>query len=156
EGAAPAAPTWQEPAAATPEGLQESQAAFDEIQQFAETGESPVALAIETPMEIQAKPATPSKTKNPAPRPAASGDQIMTSGDGLPGYRIESYLPPVSASANLDSDSSNPMHKGFAALWEEAVKEGATGVVAVRWVLSPDGNRVILSGTPVICRKEST
>lgn len=152
---APAAPAWQE---LEPEAnFSESQSVLDEIREFAETGNDRVALSVNSSVPL-APSAAPAPTRSAAPRPPAAGGEetIMTSGDGLPGYRIESYLSPVSAAAELDAADPNPMRKGFDALWDQARQAGGNGMVGVRWVLSPDGSRVILSGTPVHCLKEGT
>lgn len=139
----------------------ESQALFNELQEFAEgtlVGGSPEhQAAAAAPAGTGEKP-TPVPTPvsdAPAAKPTPSGTPpIMTAGDSLPGYRVEAYLPPISAVTPLDSKDTNPMHRGFELLWSQALQCGASGVVAVRWVLSPDGTQVVLSGTPVRCSKD--
>lgn len=136
--------------------FKQSEAAFAEIAQFATGDEAPLAPALGapeiSPPEIVPPPPPPSAVPF-APRPTA-GEAILTSGDSLPGYQIQHYLPPVSAISELDTSAANPLKAGFDALWALAQAQGGNGVVAVRWVLSPDGSRVILSGTPVQCAKE--
>ncbi len=144
----PAAPEWKEPVVATVD-YSESQAVFNELKNYAEDGATPTSTA-----PVQAPVAPTSTATAPRSAPSTSSDAIMTSGDGLPGYRIEAYLAPLSASAPLDVQQSNPLRAGFDALWAQAENSGANGIVAVRWVLSPDGSRVVLSGTPVQCSKE--
>ncbi len=150
---ASAAPAWQE--LGQESGFSESQAVLEEIREFAETGNDRATLSVNTPVSAPTPSAAPARS---TPRPAVSAAEgvIMTSGDGLPGYRIESYLSPVSAAAELEAADPNPMRRGFDALWDQARQAGGNGVVGVRWVLSPDGSRVILSGTPVHCLKEGT
>jgi hypothetical protein len=138
---------WQPP---TPGGFAESEAVFEELKKFAEGSlpQTPNAPA----------PSSSSPSSAPLSSPLPSGNEstaaaLFTSGDSLPGYRIDTYLPPVSAITELDP-TANPLGKGFEALCREAAAKGANAVVAVRWVLSPDGTRVILSGTPVQCTKE--
>lgn len=151
-------PTWQEPPAA-PTNFAESQAVFAELKDFAEGNiaeAAPVDLNTalgNAPAAAFAAPPTPLRERPPAVPIAGDSEAILTSGDSLPGYRIDSYLPPISAVTEL-APTPNPLRKGFDALWEEALALGANGVVAVRWVLSPDGSRVVLSGTPVRCAKE--
>jgi hypothetical protein len=153
----PETPTWQDPLASTePESnYQESNSVFAELKDFAEGNLTAPSPSPSTPAfgQAPAAPSYPTSTSRPA---GSSGDAILTAGDGLPGYRIDAYLAPVSAAAELDSADPNPMRKGFDALWSQAVAGGANGVVAMRWVLSPDGTRVVLSGTPVRCTKEGT
>ncbi len=139
-----------------PENYAQSQAVFAELKDFAEGNLADIGEVGEV-----GKPAAVADL-NPSPFPAAvetkfapvpEGETILTAGDGLPGYRIDAYLPPISALCELQA-ISNPLAKGFEALSSEAAARGANGVVAVRWILSPDGTRVVLSGTPVRCTKE--
>ena len=137
-----------------PESFEESQAVFNELKEFAEgTNMGKQAnLVVGTPLDGPPKPPT-RKAKTPQ-KVTLPSDAIMTAGDGLPGYHIDEYLPPVSASGALDPHDPNPLGRAFETLWAQAVAIGATGVVAVRWVLLPEGNRVLMSGTPVRCSKE--
>lgn len=149
------AQTWQDPLASVePENnYQESNSVFAELKDFAE-GNLPTPTPSPSAPTFGSAP-TASPYASPGSRPAGTAsDAILTSGDGLPGYRIDAYLAPVSATSELDSADPNPMRRGFDALWSQAVAGGANGVVAMRWVLSPDGSRVVLSGTPVRCTKE--
>jgi hypothetical protein len=147
-GAGLDAPTWQDPMAEQPD-FKESQSVFAELKDFAEGTMAEMAVP---PLNLDGPP--PAASPSIPRAPGAPSDAVLTSGDGLPGYRIDAYLAPVSAVAALNPADSNPLRPGFDALWSHAVAEGANGVVAVRWVLSPDGSRVILSGTPVRCSKE--
>ncbi len=140
-----ATPVWENKDS-TPD-YSESQSVFSELKEFAETG------AVTPP------PSPPNATAELDSLPGATNsvealDAILTAGDSLPGYQIDRYLPPVSAVAALDASEPNPLRPGFNALWSQALQCGANGIVAVRWVLSPDGTRVVLSGTPVHCSKD--
>lgn len=147
----PLTPAWADPSGTTapdPNAFAESHSVFAELKEFAEG----------TAHATTAKPSVldkPSTAAAPVPFAAVpSSEPIITSGDGLPGYRIEAYLAPVSATGTLNAADANPMRPGFDALWNQAIALGANGIVAVRWVLSPDGSKVILSGTPVRCTKD--
>lgn len=127
----------------------ESASVFSELKNFAES-DGAVFETTPPPQEIAETPA-PKR----APRPVVSGQLILTAGDSIPGYQIESYLAPVSASVPLAASDPNPLGPGFDALSEQAQALSASGIVAVRWVLSPTGTHVVLSGTPVVCSKAS-
>ncbi|MBY0369393.1 hypothetical protein K2X33_01825 [bacterium] len=140
--------------------FEEGQAALEEIAQFAlgqQTSEAPAAAhaaAGGSPSEPPVAEVRSAPTAAFTARTVSDSEPILTAGDSLPGYRIENYLAPVSTSADLDPNHNHPLKAGFDALWAQAVASGATGIVAMRWVLSPDGTRVVLSGTPVVCTKE--
>jgi uncharacterized protein YbjQ (UPF0145 family) len=136
-----------EPVEAPATDYSESASVFSELKNFAEQDgvlpEIPSAQVEEAPSTLPRQP----------PRPPVSGQLILTAGDSIPGYQIESYLAPVSASVPLAAHESNPLGPAFDALSEQASAVSASGIVAVRWVLSPTGTHVVLSGTPVICSK---
>ncbi len=125
----------------------ESASVFSELKSFAEQ-DGGLPETREAPVQTPEFPSAPK-----APRPSVSGQMILTAGDSIPGYLIESYLAPVSASVPLAAEQSNPLGPAFDALSEQASAVSASAIVAVRWVLSPTGTHVVLSGTPVICSK---
>jgi hypothetical protein len=152
-----AAPEWQEPPATT--DFSESNAAFAELKEYAEGGLEEAPTSFESPeSEAAPKAPAPKAATRPVPTPAShanTGDVVITAGDGLPGYRIENYFTPISASVPVTPTDANPLGPGFEALAAQAAATSATAVVAVRWVLSPDGTHAFLSGTPVYCVKET-
>lgn len=83
---------------------------------------------------------------------SGGGTWLMTSGDVLQNHTIQEYLSPISVlSALVPGD--NPMAPAFTALRAQAAKLGGNGVVAMRWSLSGDASKVLVSGTAVKCAK---
>ncbi len=171
EGEEPAADSLEaiDPIAQTND-FKESTTAFQEIVQFGETLQEPpstgeVGTGINPSdfIDPPAEPAAPALRATPAPKPkakpAAGGvvsdsDMLMTSGDLLSGYRIGTFFPPQSVWADVSQESQDPLEVAFAALWEKASEKGANAVVAIQWRFTPDGSRILVSGTPVRCEKE--
>lgn len=136
-------------AAAAEVGFQESQEAFQEIQQYGE------ALA-ETPPGSPPPPTTSPKAaaKKAAVAPLEPGAECpISAGDSLPGYTIDALFMPVSACSKVEAASESPFHGAFQGLWQQAQSVGATGIIGLRWTLTPDGGKVFASGTPVRCSK---
>lgn len=152
----PAAPPIEPMVELTPEppaaNYDESNAAFQELREFGENladGNVPP-----DPSPAAAAPAEP--VSAPAPRipsGAVSGDCLMTAGEHIDGYRIDAYLPPLSVASSLNLEGGDPLRPAFDLLWEQAQSQGANGVLALRWVMTPDARKVILSGTPVRATK---
>jgi len=128
----------------------ESQAAFQEIQNFGETLTEP------EPAPATAIPGAAPATRPAAPRmaavpvaTAAPGDECpITAGDSLPGYSIDGYGMPVSTVAEVGTGES-PLGAAFLSLWQQALAGGGNGIVGLRWVVLPDGARILVAGTPV-------
>ncbi|MCX6103966.1 MAG: hypothetical protein NT000_12020 [Proteobacteria bacterium] len=78
---------------------------------------------------------------------------LMTAGEGFSGYLIESFLSPLSVWCAVSADAEDPLKAANELISERATKVGANGVVSVRWSFTPDGARILLTGTPVKCRK---
>jgi len=149
--------------------FQESATAFQEIVNFGEALGTEVE-AEDAPQSLDSNGLLPepgselAATSTPPPRKftssqndfVASGEDsvLMTSGDTLHGYRVTTYFPPQSVWADSDSASDNPLDSGFHLLWEKCSTKGANGIVAVQWRFTPDGSRILISGTPVRCEKE--
>ncbi len=140
-------------AAATPadSDFTESTAAFADIRGFGET-------LSEDPTKTKRAPTASAVSHNeaqPVPAPVlknSSGTWLMTSGDLLQNQTIQEYLSPVSVLSEL-VPGDNPMQPAFAALREQASKLGGNAVVAMRWSLSGDATKVLVSGTAVKCAK---
>lgn len=150
--------------------FQESTSAFQEIVQFGEE-----LGGVETPAESSAPPLmddilantpdaetppTAAAAPTPKPRKAAApivpveGEVLMTSGDVFSGYRIVNYLPPHSVWTDSNPELENPLEGAFMILWEKCTQKGANAIIAIQWRFTPDGNRILVSGTPVQCEKE--
>jgi len=136
---------------------QEASSAFEELREFGEnliSGDAgPIVTEPTTPI--------PSATPKPAARPATpsafeavSSDCLMTAGEQLSGYVVDAYLSPVSVASDLNMQDGDPLKPAFDALWNQAQGMGATGVVALRWAMTPDATKVLLSGTPVRVTKQ--
>lgn len=157
-GAEPSA--MSENAAAGADNFAESSATFQELRDFgenlgqSEAGVSP-GVSEGTPKEAPVASAAPKA--RPAPTVAVNvepGEECpMTAGDGLPGYVIEAYYLPVSVVCDVEMGGDNPLRNAFSALWQSARGAGGNGVVSLRWSLTPDGAKVVASGTPVKCAR---
>ncbi len=130
----------------------ESKTAFADIREFGETLQ-------EKPKPAKAPPRSPAPGPNeaqPVPSPvlktSGGGAWLMTSGDALQNHTIVEYLSPVSVLSEL-VPGDNPMAPAFAALRAQSAKLGGNGVVAMRWSLSGDASKVLVSGTAVKCAK---
>lgn len=127
----------------------ESTNAFAEIRDFGEA----VADGKPPPPSAPPKSALPNEAQ-PVPSPVLKngGGWLMTSGDLLQNHAIEEYLSPVSVLCEL-APGDNPMQPAFNALRVQAQKLGGNAVVAMRWSLSGDASKVLVSGTAVKCAK---
>lgn len=150
-GGASLGPTAMEGAAGT--DYSESNAAFQDIRDFGEglVSNEPVPKAPTPPSN--GSRATPAKAPVGATSAgsAISADCLVTFADTLQGFQVDSYLTPISALLDLDVSSTNPLGPVFESLWNQAKAGGATAVLSVRWSFSPDGTKVLASGTPVRC-----
>jgi len=126
--------------------FEESAAAFQEVREFGETLVSGNLPEIKSPPP---SPGLPQATRTAATGVPISGDCLMTAGEQLSGYAVESYLPPVSVASDLNLQGGDPLKPAFEILWNQAKAAGANGVVALRWAMTPDASKVLLSGTPV-------
>lgn len=151
--------------------FKESTNAFQEIVQFGEelgNVGAPGEAAPAPPLidDILANtpdaetPAAPAPASAPKPRKAAApivpveGEVLMTSGDTFAGFRIVNYLPPHSVWTDSNPELENPLEGAFMVLWEKCTQKGANAIIAIQWRFTPDGNRILVSGTPVQCEKE--
>lgn len=138
----------------------ESEAAFAELRTFGETLNSTESLpdAPLTPV------AAPTENMNPNPVtssavPVASVVQNnslhlpITAGDQIVGYSIETFMSPISIWCAANTDSEDPLKTSYQLLAQRSENLGANGVVSVRWSFTPDGSRILLTGTPVKCVK---
>jgi len=135
-------------------GFNESTNAFREIRDFGETlGKS----VIPQPTKSTPRPSSaPDKsTSLSTPAELDGEDLLATSGDTLQGYTIDAYLPPISTITEFDAAAQNPLKTLFGSLRIQAKGVGATAVLSVRWAILPDGTKVVASGTPVRCSKQT-
>lgn len=155
EGAGPSLMTEGDAAgaAAAASGFAESQEAFQEIQQYGEAlSETPIGAP--PPPTTSPKAAAAKKASGPVAPIEPGSECPITAGDTLPGYQIDGIFLPISAWAEIDAGSASPFHKAFAGLWQQAQSVGASGVIGLRWTVSPDGGKVFATGTPVRCLKQ--
>jgi hypothetical protein len=143
----------------------ESEAAFAELRSFGESLDplSPnIPMAPEPQTRIE-EPAQPGSANLQIVTSASSVQDnsssmgqpcAMTAGDSLSGYEIDSFLSPISVLSTLSGDPEDPLKQAHATLAQRAQTLGANGVVSVRWAFTPDGSRILLTGTPVKCRKK--
>jgi len=139
-------------AQAAPSDYSESRSMFEELKNF---GESLNADEEVLPENNTALPPveTPGEEAQTAQVPVE--ECLMTSGDNFEGYKIESYLAPVSLWSEVSANSDNPLKPAFDRLRERAQVAGGNGILSVRWTLSPDSTRVLLTGIPVRCSKNA-
>jgi hypothetical protein len=144
----------------------ESEAAFAELRTFGEglgVINSEASETLQEPTPLSPKASAPDLSKlepskqnfNPPEFTAPTVNCLITAGDSLSGYEIESFLSPLSIWCSASVDSEDPLKQAHEILSARAQKLGANGVVSVRWSFTPDGNRILLTGTPVKCRKQS-
>lgn len=138
----------------TPQNFAESTAAFNELREFAEAliPGAPEPSVMTTPPAITEAVSSQSSAPLAAPNFSAS-DYPITAGDTLQGYQVTQYLSPLSVVSELNLAGGDPLKGAFDALSKQAKQNGANAVVAVKWSITPDGRKVILSGTPVRCVK---
>lgn len=141
-----------------PKGFSEAETVFQELRDFGESvvpNSPPETKAPETAAPVVA-PASGGAVVTPPPPSAVAGVATgcrLTSGATLQGFLIDEYLGPVSLSCEVDSTQEEPLKPAFDKLAAKAQSLGANGVVDLKWVLSADSSRVVLSGVPVRCRK---
>lgn len=144
----------------------ESEAAFAELRNFGEglgVINSDISENLQEPAPSSPQASAPDISKlepskqnfNPPDFTAPAVNCLITAGDSLSGYEIESFLSPLSIWCSASVDSEDPLKQAHEILSARAQKLGANGVVSVRWSFTPDGNRILLTGTPVKCRKQS-
>lgn len=146
----------------------ESEAAFAELRTF---GEGLGAVDNELVQPSSSSPNTPTSTTSapvsqsglpkapplgttPSSPTALSSNCCITAGDSLDGYEIESFLAPLSVWCPSSVEAEDPLRQAHEMLAQRASSLGASGVVSVRWSFTPDGSRILLTGTPVKCRKK--
>ncbi|MEZ4752039.1 MAG: hypothetical protein R3B54_15820 [Bdellovibrionota bacterium] len=133
----------------------EATQAFDEIREFGESvlpGQEAEAPA----SPLSEKPQTTTPNTPPAPTTTASVDGAamrMTSGALLQGFKITEYFTPLSLQCAVKEDAEEPLRPAFDKLWAKAQALGGNGVIDLKWRLSADGSKVLISGTPVQCKK---
>lgn len=142
----------------------ESEAAFAELRSFGEDlGKIEPMAPIPASLPPVGLESDPMVIKMPVKESLVSGVDssissntdscLMTAGEGFSGYLIESFLSPLSVWCAVSADAEDPLKAANELISERAIKVGANGVVSVRWSFTPDGARILLTGTPVKCRK---
>jgi hypothetical protein len=126
----------------------ESNNAFQELRDFGEG----VPSASPGPSATQAKTKQSTEFSDPSAEPTQSIERRFTSGATFEGFRIESYFEIISLWGEL-TEGPEPLKASLKSLWDLTLARGANGVVDFRWALSPEGTRVLLTGTPVRCAK---
>lgn len=138
-----------EPTSMAAPDFNESTNAFAEIRDFGETMQdhkpAPLPPLSPPPGANEAQPV-------PTPVIQDGTEWLMTSGDLLQGHAIVEYLSPISVLCEL-VPGDNPMRPAFTGLRAQATRLGANAVVAMRWSLSGDASKVLVSGTAVKCAK---
>jgi len=151
-------------APSSPSDYSESESAFAELRNFGEAlsslGDSNTQVPSQ-PDHIDPKTMVPPTLMNPMPSievatiqpPPQNSECMITAGELFSGFHIETFLEPVSVWSPTTLDSEDPLRQGHQVLAQRALQLGANGVVSVRWSFTPDGSRILLTGTPVKCRK---
>jgi hypothetical protein len=136
----------------------ESSNAFSDIVSFGENlnsvGEAPGTLPDPLSPEGLPEAEPPKEVSHPTTKPqieTSQGTVLVTAGDALEGYRVVKYFSPQSTWMDCDPNAMDPLAQGIEALWQKCVMLGANAVVAMQWRFSPDGSRILISGTPVYC-----
>lgn len=151
-------------APSSPSDYSESESAFAELRNFGEAlsslGDSNTQIPSQ-PDNIAPKTTAPPTLVSPMPSievatiqpPPGNSECMITAGELFSGFHIETFLEPVSVWSPTTLDSEDPLRQGHQVLAQRALQLGANGVVSVRWSFTPDGSRILLTGTPVKCRK---
>lgn|GEM_PF-1391266 len=151
-------------APSSPSDYSESESAFAELRNFGEAlsslGDSNTQIPSQ-PDNIAPKTTAPPTLVSPMPSievatiqpPPGNSECMITAGELFSGFHIETFLEPVSVWSPTTLDSEDPLRQGHQVLAQRALQMGANGVVSVRWSFTPDGSRILLTGTPVKCRK---
>lgn len=155
--------SFESPLPEIKEDFTESSNAFAELRDFGEgldfngnPAPTPAASAADSVPQLdfgEPPPSPPSEVfEAPAPTsftPVAGGSPLMTSGETFEGFRIEGYLAPVSVWIGIGEDGSDPLKAAYESLWSRCAKAGGNGILAIKWSFTPDGTKVVMSGTPV-------
>ena len=131
----------------------EANAAFADIRNFGEEN-TPAGAVPPAPAEPEgftdlSSPAPAGSSPPPmpaaasAPRAAPSGGATFAAGPAM------EPLPPVSAAVDYDGSLPNPLEPLIHQLWSKAQSAGASACTEVRWVVSPDGQKIFGSCVPV-------
>jgi len=137
----------------------ESEAAFAELRSFGETvSESgPPELPVSSPIVSSSPTPTGGTSVSQTPSEPLPSEAVhvcpITAGDELSGYTVDAFLPPISVWCSAKLEIEDPLKNAHDMLSQKATQLGANGVVSVRWSFTPDGSRILLTGTPVKCRK---
>ena len=124
----------------------ESSSVFQELREFGEN----LVGGVESPAAPIVIPPEPSVAPRDSTLPNVNNEEcLMTAGEQLPGFRIDAYLAPLSAASALNLAGGDPLRAAFDVIWAQAQALGANGVVGLRWAMTPDASKVLLSGTPV-------
>ncbi len=157
-GLTPAAAEPSEMAEPPGENFAESNAVFQELRQFGETLEEPAEpkneLGGAEPGAVPSAKSASSARSAPV-MVAVATDCAITTGDTLQGYVIEAYLEPVSVLADLEAGAPDPLKSAFEQLSGQAKNQGGNGMLGMRWALSPDMTKCLISGIPVRCTKQA-
>ena len=144
------------------EDFSESNNAFADVREFGESLDianpdpnqataPPITVGLVDTNELQLEAAQPSasfSTGNSVPADSSDGP-LMTAGEAFQGYRVEKYLPPISVWIGTDGDANDPLKRAYEALWGRCTQSDGNGILAIKWSITPDGAKVVMSGTPV-------
>ncbi|MCB0405274.1 MAG: hypothetical protein KDD51_10850 [Bdellovibrionales bacterium] len=134
----------------------ESTQAFDEIREFGESvlpGQQAATSSTATAESANVSPDETAKVSVAAVGPDGASPMRMTSGAVLQGFKITDYFTPLSLQCAVKEDAEEPLQPAFEKLWAKAEAMGGNGVIDLKWRLSADGTKVLISGTPVQCKK---
>lgn len=131
----------------------ESMSAFEEIRHFGEQLKSSPDSAPPHRLSGHDKATVPSAEPRVALKSESTQERLMTTGDSLPGYQIESYLQPVSVTHPFDPSQEKPLSAAFEKLWAQAKSQEGNGIIAIRWSLFSGDTKVLVTGTVVRCAR---
>jgi len=134
--------------------FEESNTAFQEIQDFGENVFDSDVEEDVTEQPAAQSPLTESVASVPAPEPESDTEVsatqwLMGSGESLTGYEVEKYFSPISVSVLMDQSIEDPLQPAYEKLWKKTQATGGNGILSLKWVTSADLTRVVMSGTPV-------
>ena len=147
----------------------ESELAFAELRSYGEhlgggmnLGEGSPSSIVSIPnapppnpnhLEHGSSKAAPKHFENQVSQRSETTQCMISAGDSLSGYQIESFMAPISVWSPTTLEAEDPLAQAHSKIGIKASQMGANGVVSIRWSFTPDGTRILLTGTPVKCRK---
>ncbi len=144
------------------DNFEESKLAFEEICNFGRNLESD-----EKPVEKKSEPLDEKKVaenffefqqeKNKtATQTEPNETRLITNGDFLQDFVIESYIDTVSSLSVLKETLEAPLSEAFDAIWNQAKAKGANGIISLRINLFGSPTKVLLTGTAIRYSKKVT